>query len=77
MYSTGCAWSFLLKSSMNSALCHPRKTFGKDIVNFLTRFFMYFIQHCFLCHPSDSTVSEDTGIEPRTAAIFSIASQTL
>ncbi len=26
----------------------------------------YFIQHCFICRPSDSTVPEDTGIEPRT-----------
>jgi hypothetical protein len=26
---------------------------------------MYFIQHCFTCRPSDSTVSEDAGIEPR------------
>jgi hypothetical protein len=25
-------------------------------------------QHCFICRPSDSTVSEDVGIEPRTVA---------
>jgi len=31
-------------------------------------FFMYFIQHCFICRPSDSTVSEDAGIEPGTVA---------
>jgi hypothetical protein len=31
-------------------------------------FVMYFIQHCFICLPSDSTVSEDAGIEPRTVA---------
>ncbi len=31
-------------------------------------FFQYFIQHCFICLPSDSTVSEDAGIEPRTVA---------
>ncbi len=31
-------------------------------------FFMYCIQHCFICRPSDSTVSEDAGIEPRTVA---------
>jgi hypothetical protein len=24
-------------------------------------FFMYDIQHCFICRPSDSTVSEDAG----------------
>jgi hypothetical protein len=29
---------------------------------------MYFIQHCFFCRLSDSTVSEDAGIEPRTVA---------
>jgi hypothetical protein len=28
----------------------------------------YFIQYCFICRPSDSTVSEDAGIEPRTVA---------
>ncbi len=34
---------------------------------------MYFIQHCFICRPSASTVSEDSGIEPD----FDIGSQTL
>jgi hypothetical protein len=29
---------------------------------------MYDIQHCFICRPSDSTVSEDAGIEPMTVA---------
>ncbi len=28
----------------------------------------YFIQHCFICRPSDSTLSENAGIEPRTVA---------
>jgi hypothetical protein len=27
-------------------------------------FFMYDIQHCFICRPSDSTVSEDLGSNP-------------
>ena len=45
---------------------------------FLTGFFcifscMYFIQHCFICRPSDSTVSEDAGIEPRTVATSALA----
>jgi hypothetical protein len=26
--------------------------------------FLCFIQHCSICRPSDSTVSEDAGIEP-------------
>ncbi len=30
--------------------------------------FSYYIQHSFICRPSDSTVSEDAGIEPRTVA---------
>jgi hypothetical protein len=30
---------------------------------------MYFIQHCLICRPSDSTVSDDAGIEPRTVGI--------
>ncbi len=30
--------------------------------------FMYVIQHCFICRPSDSTASEDAGIVPRTFA---------
>jgi hypothetical protein len=33
---------------------------------------MYFIQHCFICRPSDSTVSEDAGIEPRTVATLAL-----
>jgi hypothetical protein len=28
--------------------------------------FMYDILHCYICRPSDSTVPEDAGIEPRT-----------
>jgi hypothetical protein len=31
-------------------------------------FSIYGIQYCFICRPSDSTVSEDAGIEPRTVA---------
>ncbi len=27
---------------------------------------MYVIQHCFICRPLDSAVSEDAGIEPWT-----------
>jgi hypothetical protein len=29
---------------------------------------MYATQHCFICHPSGSTVSEDAGIETGTVA---------
>jgi hypothetical protein len=34
---------------------------------------MYDIQHCFICRPSDFTVSEDAGIEPRTVATTALA----
>ncbi len=36
-------------------------------------FFMYDIQHCFICSPSDFTMSEDAGIEPRTVATTALA----
>ncbi len=35
--------------------------------------YMYDIQHCFICRPSDFTVSEDAGIEPRTVATTALA----
>jgi hypothetical protein len=34
---------------------------------------MYDIQHCFIPRPSDSTVSEAAGIEPRTVATTALA----
>jgi hypothetical protein len=34
---------------------------------------MNVIQHCFICHPSDSTVSEDARIEPTTVATLADA----
>ncbi len=34
---------------------------------------MFFIQHCFICLPSDSTVSEDAGIEPGAVATSALA----
>ncbi len=36
-------------------------------------FFMYNIQHCFICRPSDSTVSDDAGIGPRIVATTALA----
>ncbi len=43
-------------------------------------FFIYFyvgyiIQHCFICRPSDFTVSEDAGIEPRTVTTLALAAR--
>ncbi len=34
---------------------------------------MHFIQHCFICRSSDSTVSEDAGIESRTVTTSAVA----
>jgi hypothetical protein len=34
---------------------------------------MYIVQHCFIWRPSDTTVSEDAGIEPRTVATSALA----
>ncbi len=36
-------------------------------------FVKYFIQHCFICRPSESTVSVDAGIELRTVATLALA----
>jgi hypothetical protein len=38
-------------------------------------YLMYVIQHCFICRPSDSTVSEDAGIEPRTVATLELTAR--
>jgi hypothetical protein len=35
-------------------------------------FFLYIIQHCFVCCPSDSTVLEDAGIKPKTVATLAL-----
>ncbi len=45
---------------------------GEFLGFFLFLFFMYVIQHCFICRPSDSTVSEDAGIDPRTVATMAL-----
>jgi hypothetical protein len=40
---------------------------------FVWIFLTHFILHCFICLPSDYTVSEDAGIEPRTVATLALA----
>ncbi len=40
---------------------------------FFWGFFSYYIQHCFVCRPSDSPVPTDAGIEPRTVATGALA----
>jgi hypothetical protein len=36
---------------------------------------VYIILHCFICRPSDSTVLEDAGIEPRTIATLALTAR--
>jgi len=38
-------------------------------------YFMYSIQHCFICRPSDSTVPADAGFEPRAVANLALAAR--
>ncbi len=46
---------------------------GDFFLNFF--FFLYDIQQCFICHPSDSTVSKDAGIEAKTVAILALTAR--
>jgi hypothetical protein len=36
-------------------------------------FLSYYIEHCFICRSSDSTLPTDAGIEPRTVATGALA----
>ena len=36
-------------------------------------FSMYCIQHCFICHSTNSTVLEDAGMVPRTVLTLALA----
>jgi hypothetical protein len=38
-------------------------------------FFSYYIQHCFMCRPSDSIAPTDAGIEPITVAAGALAAR--
>jgi hypothetical protein len=37
--------------------------------------FMYVTHHCFICRPSDSTVSEDAGNETKTDATLALTAR--
>ena len=58
-----------LRGSDNTAHCSQPRRINKYLNkwNFLDFFLGTVIQHCFICRPSDSTVSQDAGIEPRTS----------
>ncbi len=59
------AKSFLDKSAKSTGLSREAVGLRHISTFWFFGFFMFFIQHCFICCPSDSNVPEDTGIEPR------------
>ncbi len=71
-------WSYLsrfftLPTNSYKAASFVNRCRGTSKGGFLDFFsFMYDIKHCFICRPSDSTVSEDAGIEPRAVGITAL-----
>jgi hypothetical protein len=63
-----CAPALTLAYTLSRIIwCKLRLTvFINFVTTVLAGIFLYFIQHCFICHPPDSTVSADARIEPRT-----------
>jgi hypothetical protein len=49
-----------------------RESFFLFLSFFLTGF-LFFINNCFFCRPSDSTVLKDAEIEPRTVVALALA----
>ncbi len=64
----GCRWGLSQASSWNghSQVPYPVPTqlLAEECHCRTQAICRYVIQHCFICRPSDSTVSEDDGIEP-------------
>jgi len=42
---------------------------------FLCTTFILFTQHCFICRPSEYTVSEDAGIDPMTIVTLALTAR--
>jgi hypothetical protein len=64
--------NFFLSLSNHSIVCRIYFYFSFYAISVLIQtgriLLQYFAQHCFICRPSDSTMSEDAGIELRTVA---------
>jgi hypothetical protein len=60
----------------NMKQCWIKNLKNSKFQNFIL-FFQYIIQHFFICCPSDSTVSEDAGIQPRIVATWHCLSDAL
>ncbi len=72
--------SFVLSGKIPWVRCYMYTTLHSTLFKkaslFLFLIFSFFsllTQHCFICRPSKSPVSEDAGIEPRTAATTALA----
>ncbi len=52
---------------------HPPKKIVGSLLSFKPLKVSYYIQHCFICRPSNFTVPTDAGIEPRTVATGALA----
>jgi hypothetical protein len=81
--ATGGFFVFNTASSAAPQSRFFRRSDSLQSFNLTGRFFRIFlllcmccIQHSFICRPSDSTVSKDAGIEPRTVATRSNSSTT-
>ncbi len=61
----------VLTNRQNAANCSSPRNLKGGFLEFF--FFMNDTQHSFICLPSDTTVSEDAGIEPRTVATTALA----
>jgi hypothetical protein len=55
--------------SCYGSFCYSYRIFLKKDLGY----FLYFIQHCFICRPSDYNVSEDARMEPSTDATLALA----
>ncbi len=76
-YNRRCLLVFLItgpfsRSTSMGCLAVDRKEKGGFLSIFL---FMYVIQHCIICRPSESTVSEDAGIEHSTFATLALTAR--
>ncbi len=71
VYSVSPHWASLSKNKKKPR-CHKFLFFWDGG---FTGILKLFIQHCFICRPSDSTVSEDAGIAPRNVATKALAAR--
>jgi hypothetical protein len=65
----------VLRNSLNTEQNDFNQGGGSELLTGgFSDFFMYVLSStCFICRPSDSTVSEDAGIEPRTVSTSALA----